>query len=264
VICMNKNQMLQRIDRGFTLIEVLVCIGIIALLSALLFPALSKARRSAVSTQCLSQMKQFNLGIQLYCDDHTDALPPNLDGRNIPLGNTWIEGWLGVSGPDCTNLNFLRNSLLWKYTQKEAIWKCPASGHVSTVGGSSAKVRTVSINGFMGTPVKSPEATTFRTRGDAVRISPDSLFTAIDEREDTINDGAFGLQWDFSLLKPQEWTLRDQPSFAHENGAVVSFLDGHVELHKWVALRSENLSRNDQSAPGSPDVRWMQTHATAR
>ena len=61
-----------RLQAAFTLIELLVVIGIIAILAALLLPALSKAKARAQRLQCTSQMKQLGLGIHLWVDDHQD------------------------------------------------------------------------------------------------------------------------------------------------------------------------------------------------
>ncbi len=110
---------------GFTLIELLVVIAIIAILAGLILPALAGAKRRAATTQCLSQLRQFGVAGGLYANDHADFIPPNLDGENIPLGETWVQGWLGLPGPDCTNTLFLNQSLLAPYVHNTALWKCP-------------------------------------------------------------------------------------------------------------------------------------------
>jgi len=92
---------------AFTLIELLVVIAIIAVLAALLLPALSKAKESARSIQCLNQMRQIGLAVRLYSEDNNDEFPRSQHSAFAHGQPTWgraIAPQLGVSDTAWTNL----------------------------------------------------------------------------------------------------------------------------------------------------------------
>lgn len=251
-------------SRGFTLIELLVVVGIIALLAGLLLPALNRARARADRVACVSNLKQFGVALQLYAGDHGDHLPPNMDGANIPLGQTWVEGWLGLPGPDCTNTLYLKRSLLGQYLGDPKLWQCPSAEPVTVGNVTQPRVRTVSLNCFMGSPVKSPAATSYLRMGEITQPSPAQALTFVEERVETINDGSFAIQWPFDEKNPGAWMLRDKPAIAHDRAANLTFADGHVETHRWQDSRTIDAQRNDAVTPGNRDVLWLQQHATWR
>ena len=123
-------------------------------------------------------------------------------------------------------------------------------------------MRTLSLNGFLGSPVDSPAARTYRRLGELSR--PAQTFTFLDERDATINDGSFALQWDFDPAQPAAWRLRDKPGTRHGGGAVVAFADRHLELRGWRDGRAVGPAGGAAPRPGHADLLLAPGPATER
>ncbi len=245
---------------GFTLIELLVVVAIIGILASLILPALAGAKSRARTANCISNMRQFAIACQLYAQDNQDKLLPNKDGMGASLGETWVEGWLGLPGPDCTNINYLKESLIYTYVSNPKVWSCPVNREPNVFGITQPRVRTVSLNCFIGAPWRRDNVETYSRLSQISK--PAQVITFVDEWVETVNDGSFGQQLDFDPKTPGGWVLRDKPGRDHGKGGNFAFADGHAETHRWKDARTLSAPRDDALMPGNVDVLWLQEHST--
>ena len=135
---------------AFTLVELLVVIAIIAILAAMLLPALSKAKAKAQQTVCLNNLSQLQLCWLMYPPDNNECLVPNGVNDN-PGQQNWILGYMNDNDPDSTNAALIAQGLLYRYNTSTAIYRCPSDLGRSIIGGVTyLRVRSCSINCYMG------------------------------------------------------------------------------------------------------------------
>jgi len=249
---------------AFTLIELLVVIAIIAILAALLLPALTKSKLKAQGISCLNNLKQLQHCWLMYAHDNNDSLVPNGDGTSY---KGWIGGQFRTNPQDGTNVSLLKPpyGLLWDYNQSQGIYKCPGDPTVATLGSFvlGPRVRSVAMNGNMNGSSWYTEYTkstyfTFRKLSQIIRPSPAQAFVFLDEYSSTLDDGYFLVG--FKPITTFGWA--NDPGIYHNGACGFSFADGHSETHKW--KDPDTLAPVKPPSPKGPrDVPWIQLRTSA-
>ncbi len=242
--------------RGFTLIELLVVIAIIAILMGILMPALNRAREQGRRAVCLGTLKQLTLCWIMYADANDDKLVNgeagiSYTGRAIHarepewVGRCWREPYnsatgtqWAIDGPNGQKAHIMAGSM-WSYTQSFGMYACPTGirGEMLTynlMDGVNGMARNGTFNGT--TPATGPNGKQLWVKRRSNVYEPTFRICFIDEGASTPD--SFAVNWNSSVT-----TWWDDPPTRHGDGTVVSFVDGHVEHHKWQASRTIEYGR---------------------
>ena len=259
-------------------------IAIIAILAALLLPALNKGKLKAQGIQCMNNHRQLCLAWRLYSDDNQERLLYASDNPYDPatIAGTWVTGYLQWYSPeDPANWDpnhDITKSPMWPYCgQNLAIWKCPADRSFVVVNGEAKpRVRSMSMNFFLGgfggwdghEFLDTAGYKLYFKQTELADPGPVKVFVFLDMRPDSIDIGNFAPCMTGWPNQPALYGFYDLPGFYHHLAGGFSFADGHSETHRWRDTRTTPPLLEDQevadqfSSPNNTDVAWLQEHAT--
>jgi prepilin-type processing-associated H-X9-DG protein len=264
------------------LIELLVVIAIIAILAALLLPALSRAKLKGQAIRCMNNSRQLMLAWRMYAEENRDLLPFSYAEDTLATNYVWVRGLINPAAEN-TRANWdiettLKLGNLWPYTKSVGIYHCPADPSLAKnpQGQLVPRVRSMSMSNWVGGNGDSPSTNyrggwgnsgrwhVYRKISQMINPGPALTFVLLDERKDSINDGYFVTEMT-GYPNPAATQIIDWPASYHGQAGGFAFADGHSEVHRWRDPRtmpklSTNLST--VNSPNNQDVIWLQNHSS--
>ncbi len=266
-ICMFHQPRGWRRNSAFTLIELLVVIAIIAILAAMLLPVLSRAKTKALQIQCVSNLKQLQLGWHLYATDFNDYMVPNAP-LGYPPEQTWCysayQSW-GSSDAN-TNSAFYRKAIMAPFLGGQiGVYKCPADTLPSANG---PRLRSYSMQSQMGNLYSQGVTRGYNLNYKAfikvtelTALQPVNAAVFLEENMCSMNDGYLQVNNNMPV-----WP--DVPGSYHTWNCGFSWADGHADLRKWVTsvlrikVASGYIASSISTGVNNPDYRWWNEHTS--
>jgi prepilin-type N-terminal cleavage/methylation domain-containing protein/prepilin-type processing-associated H-X9-DG protein len=257
--------------RGFTLIELLVVLALVAVGGLMLVPALARTRTNSPAIQCLNNLAQLQRAFTMYAADHSGKLVPNNASGGLPPTypdyKSWCTGALNWrSSVSNTNTQDLTRAALGPYTAGAvALYKCPADRVPAQNG---PRIRSYAMNRFVGGSNQTVGYRIFLRDSDFTAPGPARTFVFGGEHPDAIDDESFGFPMPAAAIWPAAAAWTEVPASHHNGAGVLSFADGHVEIHQWLdantkapVVKSVPCSAYDKTSPN--DNPWLVARTSA-